>query len=61
MPLRASHPQVEWSAMAKTRDRLIHGYFQTDYEVVWDVVRNDIPAVKRQMEAILAAAATQGG
>jgi uncharacterized protein with HEPN domain len=53
--LRASYPQVEWSLMAKTRDRLIHGYFQTDYEVVWDIVEGDIPAVKTQMDAILAA------
>lgn len=29
---RAEHPQVEWRAMAGTRDRLIHGWFIYEYE-----------------------------
>ncbi len=50
---RAAHPEVEWKAMAAMRDRLIHGYFGVDYELVWDVVQEKIPALKRQIEAIL--------
>ncbi len=51
---RAEHPQVEWRAMAGTRDRLIHGYFGVDYDLVWDVVHTKIPALKREIERILA-------
>lgn len=52
--LRKRHPEVHWSEMARMRDRLIHAYFDVDYELVWDVVQADIPELKRQIEAILA-------
>jgi uncharacterized protein with HEPN domain len=50
---RRSHPQVEWSAMARMRDRLIHGYFGVDYELVWEVVRVKIPQLHTELQAIL--------
>ena len=31
------------------RDRLIHGYFSIDYEIVWDVVDNKIPNLRQQV------------
>lgn len=52
--LRSRHPEVHWSEMARMRDRLIHAYFDVDYEVVWDVVQEDVPELKRQMEDIFA-------
>jgi uncharacterized protein with HEPN domain len=50
--VRQKHPEIEWRAMAGMRDRLIHGYFGVDYEIVWDVVINKVPglaATVRQM------------
>lgn len=51
--LRAPHSDIEWRAMAGMRDRLIHGYFGVDYELVWDVVRNKIPELRERLRAIL--------
>jgi len=41
--------------MAGMRDRLIHDYLGVDYDLVWDVVRNKIPALPDRIAAILEA------
>jgi uncharacterized protein with HEPN domain len=35
------------------RDKLIHGYFGIDYDIVWDVVVNKIPELQQEIKAIL--------
>ena len=39
---KQKYSHLEWQAMAGMRDRLIHGYFGVDYEIVWDVVKNKV-------------------
>jgi uncharacterized protein with HEPN domain len=51
---RNEHPQVQWSLIAKMRDRLIHGYFAVDYDLVWEVVQLRIPELRDQVAAFLA-------
>jgi len=39
--------------MAGMRDRLIHGYFGVDYELVWDVVTTKVPQLRDQIQKLL--------
>ena len=51
---RAKYAQVEWRKMAGTKDKLIHDYLGVDYELVWDIVENKIPALGAVMTEIVA-------
>lgn len=41
----ATHPEIPWAAMRGMRNRIAHGYFELDIEVVWDTVRDAVPEV----------------
>ena len=41
--------------MARMRDRLIHGYFGVDFELVWEVVQRRVPELRVQIADILKA------
>lgn len=51
--LRSRHPSVPWKEIAGTRDRLSHGYDDVDFQVLWDAVQNDVPALIVTVEQML--------
>jgi uncharacterized protein with HEPN domain len=51
--VRAEAAEIDWRAMAGMRDRLIHGYFAVDYELVWDVVVSEVPSLRVQVRSLL--------
>ncbi|MGH3799554.1 MAG: HepT-like ribonuclease domain-containing protein [Pseudonocardiaceae bacterium] len=51
--LRASHPEVPWSAATRMRDRLVHHYFDINLDVLWTTVTDDLPRLLAVLPADL--------
>lgn len=54
---RTAHPEIPWRQIAGTRDRLIHGYFNVDLDVVWSIATEDLPGLVGSLESILGSGA----
>jgi uncharacterized protein with HEPN domain len=51
--LRERHKDVPWREIIGMRNRLIHGYDAVDYEIVWDVLTNYVPALVVKIPVII--------
>ena len=47
------YPFVPWSEIARTRDKMVHHYFGVDLDIVWDIVKKDLPGLKKDIKEIL--------
>jgi uncharacterized protein with HEPN domain len=54
LAMRQEYPKVPWREMAGMRDKLIHGYFGVQLDVVWKTVKERIPAVRILIIEVLA-------
>ncbi len=50
---RQTYPGIAWKEIAGTRDRLIHGYFDVDLDIVWQIIAVDLPPLISQLEKIV--------
>ena len=44
--LLPARPEIPWKAVKGMRDHIAHGYFDINTDFVWDVIKNDLPALK---------------
>ena len=51
--VRSKYAAVPWKEMAGMRDKVIHFYFGVNWELVWLVVKERIPAIRPLLEQIL--------
>ena len=51
--LTAFEAAVPWRAIARTRDRLIHAYFNVNLDAVWSMVLYDLPVLRTEILRIL--------
>jgi uncharacterized protein with HEPN domain len=50
---RQAYPEIPWKQIAGTRDRLVHGYFDVDLDIVWEIVSADLPDLLATLEKII--------
>ena len=50
---RNKYPEVLWKDIAGFRDKLSHAYFGVELERVWNIIEEDLPKLKKQVEGIL--------
>lgn len=51
--IKEKYPDIEWKKIAGLRDILAHEYFGVDLEVLWDVVENKLPDLKKKIARLL--------
>lgn len=49
--IKQAAPDFEWRKMVDFANRLRHAYHETDIEIVWDIIQNDLPPLKSLVEA----------
>jgi len=51
--IREKHSEIEWREIAGLRDILIHRYFDVNVKILWDIVKNKLPDLKKKVSKIL--------
>ena len=51
--LKAAHPEVPWRPITAMRHIIVHEYDDVDSERVWDVIKNYLPALLKQLQPII--------
>ena len=50
---KESHPDTPWQAIEIMRHVLVHDYYQINLDILWDIIKNDLPSLKKQVMGYL--------
>lgn len=50
---REQYPDIPWIEMTGLRNRLIHGYDAVDLDILWDILKEDLPPLIRRLRVLL--------
>ena len=44
------HDELPWGQMIGIRNKIVHEYFNVNYSIVWDTVKDDLPSLKKSVK-----------
>ena len=47
---KKKYDDIPWREIVDFRNRIIHGYFVIDYEIIWQIISSDLPDLKQKVE-----------
>jgi uncharacterized protein with HEPN domain len=50
---KAENNNIPWNDVAGMRNRLIHGYFDINLDIVWETIQTDLPELIESLEKVL--------
>jgi uncharacterized protein with HEPN domain len=57
--VKSQSPEIPWADIIAMRNRLIHGYFDVNLDIIWRTVNEEMPLIARQIENLLSSTDSQ--
>ena len=51
--MKAKYPDVYWKGVVGLRNRIIHEYFGVDVKIVWHIIKEEVPTLRKQIDEVL--------
>ena len=59
--IQGKYPEIPWKKMYGLRNLIAHEYFGIDYEMIWEIAKNNLPQNRIDLENIIDKEKAQGG
>ena len=46
------HSEIEWVKIIGLRNRIVHEYFGVDLQIIWQIIKKDLPSFKESLKKI---------
>ncbi len=56
---RSRYPQIPWQETRSIRNRLVHAYDRINFDILWDIIQDDIPPLIEQLEDLISKETSQ--
>lgn len=53
LPYQEKYPEIKWHKIAGLRNRIVHDYFDIDYWIVWNIIKNELNILKTNLIKII--------
>jgi len=50
--IKEKHKEIAWNKIIGTRDKVTHHYFGLDLDIIWNIIKRDLPDLKKKIQKI---------